>query len=75
MNTDIEHLKYQLISWIIMLNDTNLLMELSKILQNAPQAQQEPPKKVRQFGSMKGLVVYMSEDFNEPLEEFKEYMP
>jgi hypothetical protein len=75
MNTDIEHLKYQLISWIIMLNDTNLLMELSKISQNAAQTPQEPPKKVRQFGSMKGLVVYMSKDFNEPLEEFKEYMP
>ena len=75
MNTDIEHLKFQLISWIIALNDTNLLMELSKILQNATQTQQEPPKKVRQFGSMKGLVIYMSDDFNEPLEEFKEYMP
>ena len=31
-------------------------------------------KKIPQFGSMKGLVVYMAPDFNEPLEEFKEYM-
>jgi Protein of unknown function (DUF2281) len=75
MNTEIEHLKYQLITWIVMLNDTNLLMELSKILQNAVQNPSEQPKKVRQFGSMKGLVVYMSEDFNESLDEFKEYAP
>jgi len=40
MNTETEHLEYQLISWIIMLNDTNLLMELSKILQKA-QAQDQ----------------------------------
>lgn len=31
-------------------------------------------KKVPHFGSMKGLVVYMAPDFNEPLEDFKEYM-
>ncbi len=24
---------------------------------------------------MKGSLVYMSEDFNEPLEDFKDYMP
>lgn len=28
----------------------------------------------RQFGSIKGLVLYMAPDFNEPLEEFNEYM-
>lgn len=27
------------------------------------------------FGSMKGVVQYMAEDFNEPLEDFKDYMP
>jgi len=26
------------------------------------------------FGCMKGMLKYMSDDFNEPLEEFKEYM-
>ena len=31
------------------------------------------PKK-RKFGSMKGIVTYMSPDFDEPLEDFKEYM-
>ncbi len=32
-----------------------------------------PPKRPSQFGSAKGLIV-MSDDFNEPLEEFQEYM-
>ncbi|MDR3351059.1 MAG: DUF2281 domain-containing protein [Prevotellaceae bacterium] len=26
------------------------------------------------FGCMKGTFVYMSDDFNEPLDDFKEYM-
>lgn len=29
-------------------------------------------KKERKFGSMKGLVIYISEDFNAPLEDFAE---
>ena len=32
------------------------------------------PKQKRQSGCMKGLVVYMAEDFDAPLEDFKEYM-
>ena len=31
-------------------------------------------KKPRKFGCMKGLVKYMAEDFNAPLEDFKDYM-
>lgn len=27
------------------------------------------------FGCMKGVVTYMADDFNEPLEDLKEYMP
>jgi prevent-host-death family protein len=32
-----------------------------------------PPARQRQFGSAKGLIV-MSDDFDEPLEDFREYM-
>ena len=42
---------------------------INKFRTNAPTA---PTK--RQFGSMKGLVVFMAPDFNAPLEEFNEYM-
>ena len=35
---------------------------------------QKLPKKERKFGALKGKV-WMSDDFNEPLDDFKEYMP
>lgn len=31
-------------------------------------------KKERKFGSMKGLVVHIAEDFDAPLDDFKDYM-
>lgn len=31
-------------------------------------------KKEREFGSMKGLVVQIADDFDAPLEDFEEYM-
>ena len=31
-------------------------------------------KKERQFGSMKGLVIHIADDFDESLEDFKDYM-
>ena len=34
----------------------------------------KPPKKARQFGSMKGLVIHMADDFDAPLDDFKDYM-
>lgn len=33
-----------------------------------------PQKKVRKFGSMKGLVIHIADDFDAPLEDFKDYM-
>ena len=32
------------------------------------------PGKKRQFGSHKGLIKHMSDDFDEPLDDFKDYM-
>ena len=34
----------------------------------------KPKKKNRKFGSMKGLVVRIADDFDAPLEDFKDYM-
>lgn len=34
---------------------------------------ENPQKKERKFGSMKGLVINIAEDFDAPLEDFKEY--
>ncbi len=35
---------------------------------------EKPKKKERKFGSMKGLVKNIADDFNAPPEDFKEYM-
>jgi len=35
---------------------------------------QKPAQTVQRVGSMKGLVEYISEDFDAPLEDFAEYM-
>ncbi len=35
---------------------------------------QNAKKKPLKFGSMKGLVIHMADDFNEPLDDFKDYM-
>lgn len=37
-----------------------------------PKTQTTP--KQREIGSLKGILQYMSEDFDAPLEDFKEYM-
>jgi len=34
----------------------------------------KPNRKERKFGSMKGLVKTIADDFDAPLEDFKEYM-
>ncbi len=51
--------------------------ELDK-LENQKLIKIEKPKKAKkkplQFGSMKGLVLYMADDFDAPLEDFGEYM-
>lgn len=38
------------------------------------QKNEKPQKKERKFGSMKGLVKHIAEDFDTPLEDFKDYM-
>lgn len=43
-------------------------MDLIKVEKNGKK------KKIRKFGSMKGLVVNIADDFDAPLEDFEEYM-
>jgi hypothetical protein len=42
MNTELEHLKYQIIAWVVALNDAQVLAQVAQTLQNAPEP--EPPK-------------------------------
>lgn len=48
------------------------LIELEKLISQL-QLNKKPASK-RQFGCMKGLVVSMADDFDAPLDDFKEYM-
>ncbi len=49
---------------------------LAKVVSVAGAAEPSALKQDRNlFGSMKGVVTYMADDFNEPLDDFKEYMP
>ncbi len=45
----------------------------TKVLVTFTEEVQEAALKPRQFGTMKGEI-WMSEDFNEPLDDLKEYM-
>lgn len=47
-------------------------LESLKLIELEKNEGAQKPK--RRFGSMKGLVEYIAEDFDEPLEDFKEYM-
>ncbi len=50
--------------------------QLAKVTSVREPAHVSPSKQERNlFGSMKGVVQYMAEDFNEPLDDFEEYMP
>lgn len=61
-----------------------LLEDLANLNLIKVQETEKPKRKLRKFGSMKGLVVRkagsakgkykISPDFDEPLEDFKEYM-
>lgn len=50
------------------------VIDLVERLKSKQSNENESPKSRRSFGSMKGLVVYMADDFDEPLEDFSEYM-
>lgn len=52
----------------------NLLDDLASLNLIKFQETEKPTSKDRKFGSMKGLVKDMADDFNARLEDFKEYM-
>ncbi|MEO6589642.1 MAG: DUF2281 domain-containing protein [Pyrinomonadaceae bacterium] len=51
-----------------------LLDDLANLNLIKIQKTQKPKKMERKFGSMKGLVVHIADDFDAPLEDFKDYM-
>lgn len=51
-----------------------LLDDLADLSLIKVQKNKKPKKKNRKFGSMKGLIIHIANDFDAPLEDFKDYM-
>ena len=51
-----------------------LLEDLASLNLIKVQKIEKSQRKPREFGSMKGLVKYIADDFDAPLEDFKDYM-
>jgi hypothetical protein len=66
----VETQKLELIEWILKLKDASAFREIMKI----KKATSGRKTAVRKFGGGKHIFTYVAEDFDEPLEDFKEYM-
>ena len=66
-----EH-KLKIIHQIDELSEESLI-EIDNLITQLKSKQQQQPKR-RLIGCMKGLVTYIADDFDAPLDDFKEYM-
>ena len=56
------------------INATSAAVNSDRVDEYAPLAEQKPVKKKRQLGIMSERFISISDDFDEPLEDFREYM-
>lgn len=63
-----ENLKQEVLDFI------GYLLQKYQHLQNHQQEPEIEEKPLRQAGTMKGMIAYMADDFDAPLEDFAEYM-
>lgn len=68
MNVEAE--KLELIEWILNLRNISAIKEIKKVKRAAA----KPKTGTRKFGGGKHIFTYVADDFDEPLEDFKEYM-
>jgi hypothetical protein len=64
--------KLELIEWILKLGDAGAIREIMKIKEIA--SHRKPQMNTRKFGGGKHIFTYVAEDFDEPLDDFREYM-
>ncbi|MFB2977439.1 hypothetical protein [Microseira sp. BLCC-F43] len=69
---NIESLKLELIQWILLLKDLQLLNEIQKLKENA--VEKTVAVQPRQFGCGKGIFTYVADDFDATPPGFEEYM-
>ena len=68
----IQVLKLELIQWILLLKDIQLLNEIQKVKEKSPE--KTAVLKPRQFGCGQGIFTYVADDFDETPPGFEEYM-
>ena len=75
MNIDLQ--KSEIINWISRLRDQKIIGEVLLLKKRSESEKQpvEKEKEIREFGSGRHIFTYVADDFNEPLDDFKEYMP
>ena len=69
---NIQSLKLELIQWILLLQDDQLLNEIQKIKENSVDNVATPQP--RKFGCDKGIFTYVADDFDATPPGFEEYM-
>ncbi|MEM7548607.1 MAG: type II toxin-antitoxin system prevent-host-death family antitoxin [Bacteroidota bacterium] len=65
---DIQSTKIELINWITKVNDIQIIKALKSIKDD------KAGHGKRQFGSGKHLISKIADDFNAPLDQFKDYL-
>ncbi len=68
--------KLSLIETILRLEDREIISQMRRFLASKTPVRGSEKKTVmgRKAGTMKGLIVHMSDDFDAPLDDFKEYI-
>ena len=69
---NIQSLKLELIQWILLLQDHQLLNEIQKIKENS--VDNAATLQPRKFGCGKGIFTYVADDFDATPPGFEEYM-
>jgi hypothetical protein len=64
-------LKLELMQWILLLKDIQLLNEIQKLKEKSPE--KTAVLKPRQFGCGQGFFTYVADDFDETPPGFEEY--
>ncbi len=71
MNVDAQ--KLEIIEWVSRLQDSQIVQELLKFREKKMvQGKKRAPRKL---GDGKYLISYIAEDFNDPIDHFKDYEP
>ncbi|MFM9837867.1 MAG: DUF2281 domain-containing protein [Cyclobacteriaceae bacterium] len=69
---NVEAQKLEIIEWVSRLKNSQIIQEILKLREK--ENAQAAEKTKRKFGDGKHIFTYIADDFNEPLEDFKEYM-